>query len=153
MLRSILAIILGFFISGAILFIPIALAILVFVVMAATGSGDGPPAPGPPGVGWLPGLTMMRDVGANLFFSLLAAVGGGLVAGIVARRAPLIHAAFLGVILFALSIRTAMIGRAAIAMGDAPPWEPGWYPLAIAVIGASGALLGGWIQQRRRRID
>ncbi len=73
----------------------------------------------------------------NLLYSGVAAACGGYVAGFIARRAPVVHAAILGVLLAGTSAAT----------GFAPePGQPRWYPFVIAAIGVAGALAGGLLR-------
>jgi hypothetical protein len=75
---------------------------------------------------------------ANLLFGLLSAAAGGWVAGHVAGRAPLLHAAILGGMILALGLWTAAQGGAVRA------GQPQWYAWTLPFVGAAGALAGGW---------
>lgn len=120
MLRSVGAVIVGFVASA------------VLVVLGTLGAAlalagpDGAPTP--------------AYLAANLAVSLGAALSGGGTAAWVARRRPLLHAGVLALIMAAMSLPG--LGRPAAG-------QPTWYPAALLVIGAGGALAGGWWASRR----
>lgn len=74
----------------------------------------------------------------NLMGSAGAAILAGMVAGSVARTwtAPL-----------ALALLLLALGAA--AGGPAAEGQPGWYPLAVTLLGAAGVGLGGYLAPRR----
>jgi len=74
----------------------------------------------------------------NLLYNLGAAVVGGYIAAKVAMRAPMVHAGILAALLVSLY---------ALSGFRAEPGQPGWYPAAIAAVGAGGALAGGWLRR------
>lgn len=76
---------------------------------------------------------------ANLAISLAAAVAGGWLAARLAATAPLAHAAALAGVVLVMSVGS---------MPAAHPGQPAWYGWAIAVVGAAGALAGGWLRLR-----
>jgi hypothetical protein len=79
---------------------------------------------------------------ANLVGSYLAAVAGGYAAARIAGRAPLMHAGALALLFLAM---TAASGA------ESAPGQPAWYPATVAMLGAVGALSGGWLQSRGAR--
>jgi hypothetical protein len=82
-----------------------------------------------------PGQIILGTIGA-----MLAGIAGGVVAGVVAPRFPLGHAA--AVLLF-LALDTASV----LAKGTGPAW----FDLAGSSIIAISVLFGGWIIARRAR--
>jgi hypothetical protein len=128
MLRSVFAVILGYLAAVLLVVAGLGLAGMLFLP--------------PPGRPYGPGVSPAYLI-ANVLVSIAAAVVGGLTAGIVARRSPILHASALAAIMFIVGIASM------VASGGAAPGQPAWYPLAIAVIGPVGALVGGWLQQRR----
>jgi hypothetical protein len=77
---------------------------------------------------------------ANVLGSLLAAVAGGYAAARAAGRAPLMHAGALGLLLLGMTVASG---------GEPAPGQPAWYPMAIAVLAAAGALAGGVVRARK----
>lgn len=74
----------------------------------------------------------------NLGYSFLAAVLGGWVAARIAAHRPLLHAGIVGAVMLLLALG-----------GEAPDGRtPAWYGTVIGVIGATGALTGGWVRAR-----
>jgi hypothetical protein len=73
---------------------------------------------------------------ANLATGALGAVLGGWLTARIAAVAPLGHAAVLAVF-----PATLALGAATTNMPAGP--QPGWYPIAIGVIGVAGVLTGG----------
>ena len=77
-------------------------------------------------------------LGINLTYSFLAAVAGGWLAARIAARREILHAGVVAVVMLLLSLA-----------GDANPPEggvPEWYSPVIGVLGAAGALVGGWLR-------
>ncbi len=74
----------------------------------------------------------------------VAAVAGGHVAGAVARKAPIGHAA-------ALAAFMAVMGVVSLAMPvpEAEMAPPAWWIPTVTTIGIAGALAGGWLSARR----
>ncbi len=81
-------------------------------------------------------------LGVNLAYSFFAAVAGGWVAARIAGRQELLHAGGVGVVMLVLSLG----GDASAETG-----VPGWYYPAVGVLGALGAVMGGWLRQRALR--
>ena len=79
----------------------------------------------------------------NLGYSGVFAVLGGFAAAALAKRAPLIHALILAVIMIGMGI--------ALMFSNTGNEEPGWYSRALLVLGPGGALLGGYLQSLRHK--
>lgn len=77
----------------------------------------------------------------NLTGSAGAAVLAGMVAGSVARTwtAP-------------LALALLLLAMGAAAGGQAAEGQPGWYPLAVTLLGAAGVGLGGYLAPRRSTV-
>ena len=78
-------------------------------------------------------------LGVNLAYSLFAAVLGGWLAARIAAHKPVLHAGVVGAVMLLLALA-----------GDADPPQggvPGWYNPAVGVIGAVGALIGGFLHR------
>ncbi|MDX1676144.1 MAG: hypothetical protein R3314_15220 [Longimicrobiales bacterium] len=74
----------------------------------------------------------------NLTYSFFAAVLGGWVAARIALHRPLLHAGIVGAVMLVLAMG-----------GEAPDGPiPSWYGTVIGVVGATGALTGGWLRAR-----
>lgn len=118
MLRSLAGVILGFFTLVVLVLVttPIAVKLLL---KDPSGRPTGP------------------YLAANLIFGLCSAGAGGWVAGAVAGRAPLVHAAILAVLILALGLWTAAQGGAVRA------GQPAWYGWTLPFVGAAGAVVGG----------
>lgn len=117
MIRSLAALLAGW-LTTAVLYVLGTAALFV----AAHGIPLGA-SPGPPGAG---------DLAANLVLAVLAAGAGGWVAARVAGRR-------------AVALALAIVLAAGALWGFSKPesqW-PGWYPLALAVLGTAGAVAGG----------
>jgi protein-S-isoprenylcysteine O-methyltransferase Ste14 len=71
-------------------------------------------------------------------------VAGGFVAALVARRAPLAHAAVLAAV--ALAGTVASVVLTPLVMPQDGGLEPPWYPYVLGVLGPGGILLGGWLR-------
>jgi hypothetical protein len=123
------------------------LAVMVIGVMAAEAiatailfpnamSGETPP-PAPPAF-----------LALNLGYGALFAVAGGFVAALVARRAPLAHAAALAAVALVGTIVSTVLMNV-LAPKEAA-LEPPWYPYVLAVLGPGGVLLGGWLRSLGR---
>ena len=83
----------------------------------------------------------------NLILSLPAAILGGYVTAVIARRAPVIHATVLGVLVLVLGAGyqlTQLVGRA-----EGSVTEPVWYLLLLPALGFVGALAGGFLRALR----
>lgn len=78
----------------------------------------------------------------NLVGSVLAATLAGMVGGWIGRS--FIAPAILAVLILALGLA---------AGAQAAAGQPGWYPLAVTVLGAVGVLLGAWLAPRRVRAE
>lgn len=127
MLRSIIAVLVGY----------LALALIVGLgVTAAAIATLGTAAPSP-AIQLTP-----TYLAANLAVSFLGAVVGGFVAARLARTSQFMHAAFLAGILVILGLITALTG------GQTALGQPLWYGWTIPLVGGLGALLGGWLHTR-----
>ena len=128
MLRSVLSIVAGYLV----------LAVLVMLATFASAKlhqaeGAENPFNAKPGTGFIV---------ANLIYSGVFAVVGGFLTATIARRAPLLHAVILAVIL-------ALLGVASLSMA-AGTNEPRWYGLTLIVLGPGCATLGGYLQSLRQ---
>lgn len=126
-LRSVLAVMAGYAVAAAIV---IAGTILLTIWLTSSGVTESPQLSG----GYLL---------ANLLMSFVAAVAGGWVTGLVARRSPLAHAGALSCLLLVLSLLMALIAW----MNPEASRQPVWYPWITAVLGAAGALVGGLLRR------
>ena len=82
----------------------------------------------------------------NLVLSLPAAILGGYATASVARRARLIHAVILGVLVLVLGAGyqlSQLVGRV-----EGSVTEPVWYLLLLPALGFLGALVGGFLRAR-----
>jgi hypothetical protein len=125
LLRSVLAILAGY--VTMVLGVTSTLAILFFVARDAL-----PATPGPfRGPGWV----LWLELGCGL----AAAVLGGYVCALVARRRELLHAVVLG----GFALLLGLIGSGAEA-----GLKPQWSSIAIAIVGAIGPVLGARLRLR-----
>lgn len=131
MIRSIAAVVVGYVMSA-------------FIVVLGTTAAAALLLPRPQ-AGAVPQITTAYLV-ADLLIAVVAAIAGGMVAAAIGQRAPILHAAALAVLMFVVGIGSS------VAAGGALPGQPAWYPLAIAVIGPLGVLVGGWLQSNRTRL-
>lgn len=79
---------------------------------------------------------------ANLIVSLLAAVAGGWVASRMDAPGRWLPVLGVAVLVFAMSLTNQAVPRAGSGA------ELTWYPWALLVLGAGGALVGGWVRMR-----
>ena len=128
MLRSILAVIVGY----------LAVAIIVMVTTMAAAAALIPGAMAAMRTRQRPTPTPAYLV-ANLACGFLAAVVGGYVAGVIAIVSPFAHAAALAALFAVVSLASSRGGRAELG-------QPAWYPLTILGIGVAGVLVGGWVR-------
>ena len=75
----------------------------------------------------------------NLLSGFVFAAVGGWIAAHLAPNGPLWHAAAMALVVLVLGIATAAQGGAVRA------GQPQWYAWTLPFVGASGALLGGWV--------
>ncbi len=122
--------------SGAVLlgFLVMALAVGLGTAAAAnwmlSRPADGaPPRPTP------------SYIAVNLIVSGLAAILGGFTAARLAGRSPMVHAGVLALLLVVLSIITSLASGSQATQSN----QPVWYPFAVAVLGATGVMAGGWL--------
>ena len=94
----------------------------VWIVAAALGVED----PGDISAGYL---------AANLVLSFVAAVAGGYAAAWIAGPLRLVATAILAVIVLVLGL-----------LMESGTGQPDWYPLALALVGAGGVAIGGWLR-------
>ncbi len=85
---------------------------------------------------------------ANLAVSFAAAVAGGWVAGWLAGERPLRHGAILAAIVLTMGLAAAALAPRAADPAERPP---AWYPWAVAAVGSTGTLLGGFLRSAQRR--
>jgi hypothetical protein len=132
--RSVLAVLAGLAVMVVGVMAADAIATAIFFPNALSG-GEMPPTP-------------PAFLAANLTYGALFAVFGGFVAALVARRAPLAHAAALAAV--------ALVGTvvSTVLMNVYAPKEaacqPPWYPYVLAVLGPACVLLGGWLRSLSR---
>lgn len=98
-----------------------ALLLMVLGARAAAAVSGGAPDAEPTNV----------HLALGLAATALAAIIAGYIAARIAPRAPFVHAATLAALLLLLAI-----------VGGRAPGQPAWYPWALALLGAGGALLG-----------
>ena len=118
MLRSILAVIVGYLV----------LAIPVFILFFAWFGGYNPQNLPEPGMGFML---------FSLVFGFVFAGGGGYVCALIARRSEMNHAVALAALIVAMSI---------ISIISAAGNEPLWYQLATLVIAVMAVLIGGFVR-------
>ena len=94
----------------------------VWIVSAALGVED----PGDVSAGYL---------AANLILSFVAAVAGGYAAAWIAGPLRLAAAGILAVLVLVLGL-----------LMESGTGQPDWYPMVLALIGASGVVIGGWLR-------
>ena len=128
MLRSFLAI-LGGFLSMALL-VGIATAIAVRLMLPPASNSSTMPRPTTP------------YLAVNLAYSGLAALLGGVIAALLAGRAPLAHSVTLGTIVLALSL---------FSMRFYAGQQPRWYQITIAASMPLFVVLGGLLSSILRR--
>jgi hypothetical protein len=124
MVRSIAAVVAGFATMAVSVVVGTWIAAIALLGPDTTGAGSQPSA---------------AYLAANLLESALAAVAGGYVAARLGKSSPRKHAAALAAVVLALSVLT-------MAAEGPAPGQPGWYRLALLVIGVGGALIGGWLR-------
>lgn len=124
MIRSILAVLVGFLVMAVSIAVVTAL-----VVWAMFGEVTEVPTP------------TSTYLVLNLSYSFLLAALGGFVTASIAPRSRGKHVMVLaGLFLF-------MAGLSAIQ--GPQPGQPAWYPIVILAIGLAGVLSGGWVRQRK----
>ena len=126
MVRSVLAVL------GSLLVVMA--AVFVATILLAAALIGKMPAAGPVPV--LPPTFMA----INLAYSAAFAVLGGWLCGLWAGKKPLLHAAALAGVMLALSLPSVFRPE---------PGIPSWYGAVIAVLGPAGALVGGWLRERK----
>lgn len=124
-LRSIAAVVAGMIVAGAIVMVLTIAAVWLFF----GGDVNAPPT--------APYLAF------NLAYTFGAAIGGGWVAGLVARKNELLHGAAMAAIMLVLSLGGGQ--------PDPASGIPAWYGMATGVLGATGAVLGAGLRGRRGR--
>jgi len=127
-LRSVAAIAAGYGVMSLTVIGGIILAASLFIPGGARAMAGGPPSTGLPAA----------YLAANLATGALGAVLGGWLAARIAAFAPFGHAIVLAAMVAVLTIGSAM----SVPTGP----QPGWYPMAIGVIGVAGVLAGGTLR-------
>ena len=127
MLRSILAVIVGY----------VAMAVITIIAMAILAPAFGLSMDPTSHPTMLPG----GYLAGNVIGAVVSAVVGGWVCGRLAPRAPLGHALILAGLVFALGLVFATMES-----GKGP--APRWYFVALPIIGAIGAAVGGRLAVR-----
>jgi len=84
---------------------------------------------------------------SNFVYSFGAAVVGGWVAGWMAPRNPYAHGGALAAVMLAFALGDILASKAP----EIAARQPSWYGWAVALTGAAGALVGGWIRARQRQ--
>ena len=129
MLRSVGAVLAGFLLATIIVLLSTMIAVALML----------PPA----GPGMMPEPTGSY-LAVNLVCGLLAAIAGGWLAARLARQAPLAHAMAVGTVMLVLGLAAA-----AMESDGTTGRQPGWYLYAVALIGWTGASLGGVLRSRQ----
>ncbi|KAA3645525.1 MAG: hypothetical protein DWQ07_13745 [Chloroflexi bacterium] len=131
MLRSILAVIVGFVVITIlnIIAVPLFGAVLPQSVAGPDGSL--------PATGWII---------FNLAYGLIFAAVGGYIAARLAQRTELTHAAALAAVILLLGAFYAFSGGSA-GPDLLPP--PTWYLVVLPAVGVAGVMLGGWLRARQ----
>ena len=88
-----------------------------------------------PACGVEAGDVSMGYLAANLVLSFLAAIAGGYVAAWIGGPLRLVSVALLACIVLIAGF-----------LMEGGSGQPGWYPLVIALIGAVGVAIGGWLR-------
>lgn len=129
MLRSILAVILGYvaMIAATLVTSGVLAVVLVGGVPNAESRGTPPTS----------------YIVANLIAGAACAVAGGWVAARLAPARPRLHAAVLAALTLGLGVQFAVSQR------GGP--HPGWYLVLLPVVGALGVMLGGALRRAPRR--
>ena len=127
MLRSAAAVVAGYAVAAV---LTMATFLVLFPAMRTMSQAPSPP---------IPSRSQMFVI---LAMGIAAAVAGGWIAGLVARRAPFRHGLALGGLM-------VVLGAVHLVMNFGQ--EPLWFELALMAIGLSGAALGGWLRQVRAR--
>ena len=81
----------------------------------------------------------------SLLISMLGAVAGGITTARITAGRTLFTVLVLALILMMSALTPVLRGAAEV------PGQPRWYPLALAILPALGALLGGVRERRRER--
>lgn len=131
MLRSVLAVIVGFVVITALNIM--AVPLFGAVVPQSIAGPDG----GLPTTGWII---------FNLAYGLIFAAVGGYVTAQVAQRSELSHSVALAVVILVLGVAYAFSGGSA---GPDQPAPPTWYLVVLPAVGVVGAILGGWLRARQ----
>jgi hypothetical protein len=124
MLRSIGAVIAGFAAMAIVVVVGVAAAARMFIPGDAPSAGSGSA---------MPQLTSSYMV-ANIAVSVIAAVLGGYLTARIGLRAPMAHGMALGILVVVMGIATAL--------GSPNDGQPGWYRVALPLLGLTGVLLG-----------
>ncbi|HEU4628731.1 MAG TPA: hypothetical protein VFS08_03270 [Gemmatimonadaceae bacterium] len=128
MLRSVLAIVVGYLASAV-------LVLIGFTVLGRLA----------PSAVSLAGLAAERRPGivfGVLLMDAVIAVVGGYVTALIARRAPIGHAFALGALMLLLGIVTSWVS---------PEREPTWYAIWMPIVVLPAAVIGGMIRARQTR--
>ncbi len=83
----------------------------------------------------------------NLSYSLVFAVIGGYVTARIAPHSPLIHAGALAAIFLFVSFAASLLSAAAETAAFIA--QPSWYPFVVALLGAGGVVVGGFVYQQQ----
>jgi hypothetical protein len=78
----------------------------------------------------------------ELAFAAIAAIAGGWICALLARRKPLHHAAVLVVAMTVLGLVSASVEAGL---------KPMWSTIALPIVGAIGVLFGAWLRARQGR--
>jgi hypothetical protein len=123
-LRSIVAVVAGFGFMASTVMVGTIITTALFI-----------PGGLPAAHGAAPTSVPAMFLAANLLMSFIGAVLGGWLAARIGSSAPFAHAAVLAAVAAVLSVVSAV---------QVPPGaQPGWYAVAIGIIGVVGVLLGG----------
>jgi hypothetical protein len=125
MVRSLAAIVGGYI---AYLFL-MGFTVLVLQTLLPNAFG---PAAGSPREGWAMGI--------EIAYSVLFAIVGGYVTGLIARRAEIGHAAILAAIVLLISV---------VSLVAAPDSHPLWYSATLALLSAAAVVVGGMLRARQ----
>lgn len=79
---------------------------------------------------------------ANLIVSAMAAVLGGWVTARMAPDREMLHVFALAGLMILMSL------PGILGYGPSAPAQPAWYVYTMPVLGAAGAILGGWLRSR-----
>ena len=129
MLRSIGAVLAGFFTMAVVVGLGTAAASKLLLSPPAAGKALQPTP---------------TYLAVNLALSGLAALLGGLTAARLSNQSPMGHAGALALLVLIMALITAFTAGGSPGESN----QPGWYPFVLAILGPLGVIVGGWLSRQ-----